>query len=203
MLGIFLRHFLLVVSTPEKSVIGVRLRYPISSELTDALIMDTKPVIARELESSKSFPVSQQEARELFGLLATALRLNVAVRRRVAKANVPHISLKLIPALFYLEQFGEQPVTVGQLANGVGKSRSWASRATEELISLGLLESIRDPHDRRCLRLRLTAQAAGYSRLWSDRESAIVVALEGIPPEQRPAIRRFLVRLVNELNRSG
>lgn len=137
----------------------------------------------------------------MFGLFVNAILADVAVTRAGPPSDMPvTVSPKLVRALLYLAQHGGRAMTVGELAEGVGVSLGWASRVADELVSIGLLERVRDDRDRRVVQLQLTPSATLISgRLWSDREDAIVAALSEIFPEERPVIARFLRRLATEL----
>jgi DNA-binding MarR family transcriptional regulator len=150
---------------------------------------------------SQKFPVRREESWEMFGLFVNAMLADVAVTRAGPPSDVPlTISPKLVRALLYLAQHGGRAMTVGELAEGVGVSLGWASRVADELVSIGLLERIRDEHDRRVVQLQLTPRATVISaRLWSDREEAIVAALSEVFPEERQVIARFLRKLTAEL----
>jgi DNA-binding MarR family transcriptional regulator len=151
--------------------------------------------------ASTKFPVRREESWEMFGLFVNAILADVAVARAGPPSDVPAtISPKLVRALLYLAQHGGRAMTVGELAEGVGVSLGWASRVADELAAAGFLERVRDDHDRRVVQLQLTPRATVISsRLWSDREDAIVAALSEIFPEERPVIARFLRRLTAEL----
>ena len=147
------------------------------------------------------FPVRREESWEMFGLFVNAILADVAVARAGPPSDVAvNISPKLVRALLYLAQHGGRALTVGELAEGVGVSLGWASRVADELVAAGLLERVRDDRDRRVVQLRLTPRATLISsRLWSDREEAIVAALSEVFPEERQVIARFLRRLTAEL----
>jgi DNA-binding MarR family transcriptional regulator len=150
---------------------------------------------------SENFPVRRDESWELFGLFMNAVLADAAVTRMRPPAEVPReISPKLVRALLYLAQHGGRTMTVGELAEGIGVSLGWASRVADELVSLSLLERVRNENDRRVVQLQLTPGAAAVTgRLWSDREGAIVSALGEVALEDRPIIARFLRRLTTEL----
>jgi DNA-binding MarR family transcriptional regulator len=150
---------------------------------------------------SEKFSVRRDESWEMFGLFMNAILADAAVTRRRPAAEVPReISPKLVRALLYLAQHGGRAMTVGELAEGIGVSLGWASRVADELVSLGLIERVRNENDRRVVQLQMTPGAAAVSgRLWSDREGAIVSALSEVSPEERPLIARFLRKLTAEL----
>lgn len=147
------------------------------------------------------FAVRRDESWEMFGLFMDAILADLAVTRMGPPSDVPRrISPKLARALFYLAQHGGCATTVGELAEGVGVSLGWASRVADELVSIGLLERVRNENDRRVVQLQLTPSATAInSRLWNEREGAITTALSEVSPEQRPVIARFLRKLAAEL----
>jgi DNA-binding MarR family transcriptional regulator len=150
---------------------------------------------------SQKFSVRRDESWEMFGLFMDAILADLAVTRMGPPSDLPRkISPKLARALFYLAQHGGCATTVGELADGVGVSLGWASRVADELVSIGLLERIRNEHDRRVVQLQLTPGATAINgRLWNDREGAITTALSEVSPEERPVIARFLRKLATEL----
>jgi DNA-binding MarR family transcriptional regulator len=151
--------------------------------------------------SIQKFSVRRDESWEMFGLFVNAILADLAVTRVQPPSDVPlTISPKLVRALLYLAQHGGRAMTVGELAEGIGISLGWASRVADELVSIGLLDRIRNEHDRRVVQLQLTQSASGIcERLWSDREGAIVAALSEVSPEERPVIAQFLRKLATEL----
>lgn len=156
-----------------------------------------KPMVA----TVPKFAVRRDESWEMFGLFMDAILADLAVTRMGPPADLPRrISPKLARALFYLAQHGGCATTVGELAEGVGVSLGWASRVADELVSIGLLERIRNENDRRVVQLQLTPTATAINgRLWNEREGAITAALSEVSPEQRPLIARFLRKLAVEL----
>jgi DNA-binding MarR family transcriptional regulator len=180
---------------------GSRTRTASSKDLPKSGPAVTTPQTPVRENSSPTFPVRREESWEMFGLFVNAILADVAVTRAGPPADVPvNISPKLVKALLYLAQHGGRAMTVGELADGVGVSLGWASRVADELVSIGLLNRIRDDRDRRIVQLQLTPRAHVISeRLWSDREGAIVTALGEVLPEERPVIVRFLRRLTAEL----
>lgn len=177
------------------AALGTRLRPGPSKEMAKNISQNAVT------SSSPKFPVRREESWEMFGLFVNAILADVAATRAGPPSDVPvTVSPKLVRALLYLAQHGGRAMTVGELAEGVGVSLGWASRVADELVSIGLLERIRDDRDRRVVQLQLTPRATLVSgRLWSDREDAVVAALSEIFPEERPVIARFLRRLATEL----
>jgi DNA-binding MarR family transcriptional regulator len=108
------------------------------------------------------------------------------------------VSQPAIRAAIELHQRGE--LTMGQLAEGMGISKGWASRVVEELETAAIVERAGDPADRRVVRVRLAAsarEAVGVAYRW--RMEPIERALAGLDPVQRRAVRTFLARLIDEL----
>jgi DNA-binding MarR family transcriptional regulator len=89
------------------------------------------------------------------------------------------------------------PQTMGQLAAGLGISQGWASRVLDEMERAGYLERQRDPDDRRVVRVSLVPAAVErVERAYRWRGDAVESALEGMSPEERGAVRTFLLRFV-------
>jgi len=104
-----------------------------------------------------------------------------------------------IRAVIHIYQHGER--TVGQLADGLGISRGWASRVAEELVERGHVARESDPGDRRIVHLRLTEQSlAEIERAYRWRGDVVEAALGEHDPAEREAIRRFLRRVVADLS---
>jgi DNA-binding MarR family transcriptional regulator len=92
--------------------------------------------------------------------------------------------------------------TVGELARGLGVSIGWASRIANEMEGSGHLVRARATEDRRVVRLSLSPQAVrliGAFYAW--RGQAVERALADLGPEQRDAVRSFLRRVAEELER--
>jgi DNA-binding MarR family transcriptional regulator len=150
--------------------------------------------------------VSRDEAFETSRLLVELLHAAHASRRapETAPAAVADAAQEaapsdhLIRAAIYLYQHGER--TVGQLADGLGISRGWASRVAEELVERGHARREGDPEDRRVVRLRLTeGSLAEIERAYRWRGDIVAAALAEHDPAEREAIRRFLRRVTGGL----
>ncbi len=148
------------------------------------------------------FPVSRDESFAMFGLLLNFILADLAVTRAGPPVGAPPgFSPKLTRALLFLSQ-ASRPVTVGELAEGLGISLGWASRIADDLTNSGLVDRDRDEQDRRVVQLKLTLRARAVSdRLWTDRQGAIVAALETVPPAEREALTSFIARVTEELER--
>ena len=104
-----------------------------------------------------------------------------------------------IRAAIHIYQHGER--TVGQLADGLGISRGWASRVAEELVERGQVARETDLADRRVVHLRLTERSlAEIERTYRWRGDVVEAALAEHDPAARDAIRRFLRRVVADLS---
>jgi DNA-binding MarR family transcriptional regulator len=158
------------------------------------------PVFCLEKPSEKH-SVPRDESRDVFGLLVSVMAADIAAMRARLSADIPaEISPKLVPTLLHLVRRGDAPMTVGDLAEGLGVSLGWASRVADEMVSIGFLTRIRQDRDRRVVWLHLTERGTEIGeRLWRDREGAIVAALDEVSPNERQAISRFLRRLTAEL----
>jgi len=152
--------------------------------------------------------VSRDEAFETSRLVVDLLHAAHASRRTAeavgdgaAGGADPHAvpaSQHAIRAAIYLYQHGER--TVGQLADGLGISRGWASRVAEELVERGHVAREGDPDDRRVVHLRLTERSlAEIERAYRWRGDVVAAALAEHGPGERDAIRRFLRRVATDL----
>ena len=150
--------------------------------------------------------VSRDEVLETSRLLVDLL--HAAHARRRGAGSTEHepsdprrgapASEHAIRAAIYLYQHGER--TVGQLADGLGISRGWASRVADELVGRGQLDRRSDSSDRRVVRLRLTDQALEeIERAYRWRGDVVAAALADHGPAERAAIRQFVRRVAADL----
>jgi DNA-binding MarR family transcriptional regulator len=159
--------------------------------------------------SAGSAAVTRDEAFETSRLLVELLHAAHASRRSPeagdgagSARSGPHeapASEHAIRAAIHIYQHGER--TVGQLADGLGISRGWASRVAEELVERGHVARESDPEDRRIVHLRLTDRSlAEIERAYRWRGDVVEAALAEHDPAEREAIRRFLRRVVADLS---
>jgi len=108
----------------------------------------------------------------------------------------------VIRAAIHVYEHG--PQTIGQLAAGIGISQGWASRVVDEMERAGYLERQRDPEDRRVVRVSLVPAAVGrVERAYRWRGDAVEEALQGLSPDERAAVERFLRRFVEAAQAEG
>jgi DNA-binding MarR family transcriptional regulator len=137
-----------------------------------------------------------QQALEMGGLL---LRIFGAASR--ADEGETEMSPHAVRAAIHLMTRGE--ATIGSLAEGLGISQGWASRVAEEMERAGHLVRERDPHDRRVVRLRLSASATeAMERGANWRADAVARALRPLSANDRDLVRRFLERAADEMERA-
>lgn len=160
---------------------------------------------ASEPNRANDAAAQRNESWEIVGLLMDVFVADAAAIRTNPQPDVhTELSPKLVRALLYLVQHGGTQMTVGSLADGLGVSLGWASRVADQLVSMGLLNRIRDLRDRRIVQLRLSERAKQVGdRLWAAREGAVTASLSEISVSERQAIVRFLRRFVAELNLHG
>ena len=92
--------------------------------------------------------------------------------------------------------------TVGELAHGLGVSVGWASRIANEMERGGHLVREREADDRRVVRLTLSPEARRLIRAYyAWRGQAVERALAELDSGERDAVRRFLRRVAEELER--
>ena len=143
-----------------------------------------------------------EHAIETGKLIVELLNSGHATRRSDAAA-LPgsahaHVSPHAIRAAIQLYQHGE--MTIGELGQGLGISRGWASRVIEELEVAGYVERERRLDDRRVVKVRLRpASIAEVERAYRWRGDAVEAALEPFDDAERIVIQRFLRRVVDEM----
>ncbi len=92
------------------------------------------------------------------------------------------------------------PMRLNDLAARLGVSAPTASRAIDALVELGLVDRLRDPDDRRALRLGLTKP--GHTRA-SEREARVAAAfapaLDALSASEQAKLLGLLTRLSGRL----
>ncbi len=117
-------------------------------------------------------------------------------------AHAGQIASHVVRAAIHI--YGDGPQTIGQLASGLGVSQGWASRLVDEMERAGYVARERDPGDRRVVRVRLVPAAVErVEQAYRWRGDAVEAALEGMSPEERAAVARFLRRFVDEVRASA
>ncbi|MDR6971799.1 MarR family transcriptional regulator [Leifsonia shinshuensis] len=83
------------------------------------------------------------------------------------------------------------PQNPGDVAVELGVHASNATRTSEKLVRLGLIERREDPSDRRYVRLSLTHEGERLvQRVIAHRRNAVAEVLAAMPPEEREAASR-------------
>ena len=137
---------------------------------------------------------------EIVGVSELLLRLILASRAvdRQRPSHAPELTPHAVRATIHLFQHGQG--TVGELAEGLGVSMGWASRIADELERVGHILRERDALDRRVVHLRLSPAATRLAEdMYLERGRAVADALAVLQPQEREAVRRFLTRLIEEL----
>ena len=165
--------------------------------------------MSRPRSAAPSMPLSD-DALETSKLLVEVLQAGYPARRTASMgsspepgATHPRTSGPLAPHVIRaaIHVYGHGPVTIGQLAEGLGVSQGWASRVVDEMERTGYLERERDVTDRRIVRVRLAPSAvAEVERAYRWRGDAVEAALAELTPEGRLAVRTFLRRFVDGLS---
>jgi DNA-binding MarR family transcriptional regulator len=107
----------------------------------------------------------------------------------------PAMSPRHARTIMHLARFPRR--TMGELAEGLDISLSWASRIVDDLVDAGRVERVRDPDDRRVIHVRLTAAARDIAEhMLRERGQLVADALAILSPSDRPAVLRFLRRLI-------
>jgi DNA-binding MarR family transcriptional regulator len=133
----------------------------------------------------------------------------VALYRRAGRslrANDPAnwaegLTMPRLRVLFTLGRGG--PVPVGQIATGLGISQPSATETLDKLVAKGLVERTADANDRRVVLVGLTdAGREMIDRPWETRRAVLASALRDASPDERAAIERGLILLVDALEKA-
>jgi DNA-binding MarR family transcriptional regulator len=98
----------------------------------------------------------------------------------------------------------EPGATVNEAAAALRVKPNTVSTLVAQLTEAGLVERVRDEHDRRVARLRLTGEAAAWLTSWRDeRSAALAAAVESLGEDDRAALQAAvgpLARLVGAVS---
>jgi DNA-binding MarR family transcriptional regulator len=125
---------------------------------------------------------------------------------RALRANDPSnwaegLTMPRLRALFYLGRSG--PVSVGQIAAGLGIAQPTATETVEKLVSKGLVERTAEPSDRRVVLVGLTERGKEMiDHPWETRRAVLASALRDASPAERTAIERGLALLCDALEKA-
>src|SRR5207249_7541014 len=96
------------------------------------------------------------------------------------------------------------PLSVGEVAAGVGVAQPSATETLDKLVRSGLVERTPDCNDRRVVRNTLTPAGRDMiERPWEARRAVLASALRDAAPHERTAIERGLALLCETLERSA
>ena len=145
-------------------------------------------------------PVSRAEEGLFFELVLRLILAGVSIVRRPERAGaVAGLSPHMMRTIMFLQDHDD--LTVGDLAEALGISLGRASRIADQFERLGVVTRVRDPQDRRVVRLRKTPEARAITERRTVRARAVVGLIADFPPEQRAAIADFLRRVAEEFER--
>jgi len=134
----------------------------------------------------------ETEAREVLRELSLLIRH----LSRISGSGEDDTPLTGTQRLALYELFTGGPMRLNDLAARLGVSAPTASRAIAALVELGLVDRLRDPDDRRALRLGLTE--SGQARA-SEREARVAAAfapaLAALSGSERDQLLDLLARL--------
>lgn len=133
---------------------------------------------------------------ELYALFHKASTLAFrALRRRVRGLSITDASI-----LLYLEHQTTHDFSVTELARAIHLSIGWVSRVVDVLVKRGLIESVRDGHDRRSVHLKLTDKGTKIARLpGATLQKSLEASFSEISAEQRSVIAQFLRTFAGKL----
>ncbi|CAA9235919.1 MAG: hypothetical protein AVDCRST_MAG77-1262 [uncultured Chloroflexi bacterium] len=125
---------------------------------------------------------------------------------RALRANDPAnwaagLTMPQLRVLFYVGRYG--PVSVGQVAAGVGISQPSATETLEKLVRHELVERTADPADRRIVRNALTEKGREMiDRPWETRRALLASVLHAASPAERATMEKGLALLSEALERA-
>ena len=126
----------------------------------------------------------------LFYLLLRAQRwIARGVEGRIEEARgLPELSTS---QLFLIASLDAEGTSLSELARRTGTSRQAVHQASKELVRLGLVELVDDPHDRRVRRARLTTRGRRIDR-------AVVETVHALEHELARRVGRARVAAMRE-----
>lgn len=128
------------------------------------------------------------------------------VQSEFARANGMHTTdVRALICLLDAERAGE-PLTPGRLGARLGLNSAGTTSLIDRLERSGHLERLRDEHDRRRVRLKVSASAVGLGRRhFGPLIERVLELLDGLERSEAAAVRRFLtgVRDAGRTHRTG
>ncbi len=146
-------------------------------------------------------PPKRSPESEIDRLVALYRRASRSLRANDPANWAEGLTMPKIRVLFLIGRSG--PVSVGQLATGLGISQPSATEMIEKPVSKGLVERTADPSDRRIVRVGLTERGKEMiDRPWETRRAVLASALRDASPDERTAIERGLALLCDALEKA-
>ncbi|HEU5315413.1 MAG TPA: MarR family transcriptional regulator [Chloroflexota bacterium] len=146
-------------------------------------------------------PRSRSLDGEIDRLVALYRRAGRSLRAQDPANWAEGLTMPQLRVLFYLGRSG--PVSVGQLASGLGISQPSATETIDKLACKGLLERSADSADRRVVRTTLTEKGKEMiDRPWETRRAVLASALRDASPAERAAIEQGLALLCDALEKA-
>lgn len=127
-------------------------------------------------------------------------RLIVRARRQVSRSAALALSERAESLLDWqiVDQLAVHgPSSQRELADAIGQHAAGVCRQLEELEGKSFTQRDRDPQDRRCSRVALTAKGRRWHELhWSAVNEAVLRALDPLSPEEQRTLEVLLTKLV-------
>lgn len=154
----------------------------------DTLVFRTLSAMARQrrgMDDARCSAVTE--------LLHTSFLIHLALQRQLEDSGLSDLKFAILVALYALDP---NPATTTDLAFYTGFTRSAVTTAVTELTARKLIESERDPADRRVLYLRPTNAGRRLSeRAALDYLHTVGQAARTLPPPAITALQRTCARL--------
>jgi DNA-binding MarR family transcriptional regulator len=147
----------------------------------------------------QTLPTSKASAlaSQLFGVFTCVTQGSES--SLVAVAAELDLSLSQIRALLVMWQ-ASQPLSLGELARGVGLSDAATVRVVDRLISAGLADRREDARDRRIKRISLSAFGdQTVNRLVDAKRAGLERFAESLTPQERERLTAALEPIVDRL----
>ncbi len=151
-------------------------------------------------EPSRSSPGDEPPEHGLQQMLARAVRMVSAVRKRQAAITRRHgVTMLQVAALHALREAGA--INITELAGRLHLNQSTVSSLVARMVRDGLVVRLRDRHDRRSVKLELTEHAFEVTRIVNVSPFAFFRALLGsLNDDDRRALARVLAKLERSLD---
>jgi DNA-binding MarR family transcriptional regulator len=147
-----------------------------------------------------SFQHEDVDAKIVASLERIGQAFRVLLRERAREHDLSPIGAQFLVYLLYHDV---ELRRVGQLAREFDLTPATVSDAVDSLEAKGLVDRERWPEDRRVITLRLSPEGESLAAELSSWADTVKEHLTLCPPGEKEVVMRFLMRLIDSLQRSG